>query len=233
MMITMPLGLWREAVGWATAAVVKTPASKGKNDMQQGLHFYFADEPMHFDKDWHPISPRPGVTLLSTDRYRLTWASLPASDLVIVDTPLPTPAVLHLYLPAVLHAMKAWPKAGSAEDYAWTVDLHYDDVATLTLRDGPHEFSVARIPLHTGTQPTFTPAWFAKQAGPSKKAAPFALDPSLLLPLIQAASKLWRHEALRMRSWDQRHILLSRKPMNDAPLLASGLQMGVDLAAAR
>jgi hypothetical protein len=227
MQITMPLMLWREAVGWAAAATVKTFAGNGT--AQYGLHVLTVDHPPHYGDGWEMIHPdHDGVTLLAADRFRMCWSTVPLSDLVTATFDVVDPAgPVSLHLPGVLQAMRAWPKA--TDEYAYQVRLEVgSDAAALWLSRDGDEYARSIILLHTGEAPALTPAWFAKHVTPAKKPADVALNPTLLLPLVSAASKLWGSEALRIRG-SETSALLSRKPVGDAPVFASGLQMGVQL----
>lgn len=181
MKVSMPVEVFRDMVRWAYGACRRPPLWANPR-VYEGLHLWVGEHPPHFNDAWELVAPEPaGLTVLGTDRYRMSWSHTLAGTFDADGD-----GYLPLDLPAVRAVLKAWRQLAVLGDYVHVEQLGMN--ALLRLVKGAH--TMATVAQVAGAHPLTTIApgspWWSEQAT-ERAATPVAFDGRLLAEVLKGS----------------------------------------------
>ncbi len=217
--VQIPLDAWKAATSWITGS---KPA--GKDHPMDQLYIAFTRHPWHYTESWDRETPgSPALTLQTTDKYRMSWATIADLGDPDVDNRLTylrgegQPGAVSVDATVALKAMKGWPTIEKDQVGVHAVQLHWDceqRVVTLTLTNVETSTDLAQsfLPLFDGLHdfPRFMP--YAHEDTLPTPVGAFAVHPAHLKTLTAAAVGAGT-EVLQLRTHPERPILLTATPI--------------------
>lgn len=220
--VQIPLDAWKAATSWITGS-----KPGGKEHPMDQLYVRFTDHPHHYTEQWErePVDGQAAVTLQTTDKYRMSWATI--SDLgdpedgnrLTYLRGQDIPGAVSVDATVALKAMRGWPPIEKEQVGVHAVQLHYDHedrLVTLTLTNVETSTDLAQsfLPLFDGLHdfPRFPP--YAHEDHLPHPVGVFGVAPGLLKALMAAAVATCADGRLvGVRGHHEQAILLNSTPL--------------------
>lgn len=216
----MPLQHLIDAINWTAPSASTDPYVP-----YSGIRFTVGkSNPAVWNKDWEK-QELPGVSLTSTDRYRMSWSVIPDDSGNLGSGEFVIP------VKELTNAMKSWPKKSARRPLTHTVSIVVENDATtveITIHDGLTPTLRQNLPLLIDTTP------FPKCNGliPEAKVGhpSFGVNPSFLKSFGDACVKVSGKETtlrVSMAGKSTREMMCFAPNADDTPVRHSGLLMTV------
>jgi hypothetical protein len=225
--VQIPLDAWKAATSWITGS-----KPGGKDHPMDQLYVRFTDHPHHYTEQWdrEHVDGQAAVTLQTTDKYRMSWATISDLGDPEDDNRLTylhgqdAPGAVSVDATVALKAMRGWPTIDKEQVGVHAVQLHWDHtdrLVTLTLTNVETSTDLAQsfLPLFDGLHdfPRFPP--YAHDDQLPHPVGVFGVSPGLLKALTAAAVATCPDRLLGVYGHHERAILLTSTPLTTASTL--------------